>query len=98
MICEGKRGGKTREGAFIEHLACVKYYASPFWASQVAVVVKNPPADARDARDRSSVAGLERFPGGVYGNLLQYSCLENRMDSGTWQATVHEIAESDTTE
>ena len=98
MACRGKRSGKTREGAFVEHLAYVKYYASPFWASQVALVVKNQPADAKDARDMSSVPGLERFPGGVCSNSLQYSCLENPMDSGTWQATVHGITESDRTE
>ena len=51
-------------------------------ASQVAVVVKNPPINAGDIRDEGSVPGLERAPGGGNGNLFQYSCLENPMDRG----------------
>ena len=38
------------------------------------------------------------FPGGGNGNPLQYSCLENHLDRGAWQALVHEVAESDMTE
>ena len=58
--------------------------------SQVALVVKNPPANAGDIRDRGSIPGLGRSPGGGHGNpILQYSCLENRMDRGSWWATVH---------
>ena len=67
-------------------------------ASQVALVVKNLPASAGDARDMGSIPGLGRSPGVRNGNLLQYSCLENPMDSGAWQATVHGVAELDTTE
>jgi len=40
----------------------------------------------------------ERYPGEGNGNPLQYSGLENPMDRGAWQATVHEVTESDTTE
>ena len=40
--------------------------------------------------------GLEQFPGGGHGNPLQYSCLENPMDRGTWQAVVHRVAQSRT--
>ena len=69
-----------------------------FGVSQVAVVVKNPPANAGDIRDMDSMLGLGRSPGGVHGNPLQYSCLENPMDRGGWGATVHGGAESDTTE
>ena len=47
------------------------------WASQVALVVKNPPASAGDVRDVGSIPGLGRSPGGGHGNLLQYSHLEN---------------------
>ena len=52
-------------------------------ASQVALRVKNLPANAGDVRDAVSIPGLERFPGEVSGNPLQYSCLENPMDRGT---------------
>ena len=47
------------------------------WASQVVLVVKNPPANAGDIRDTGSVPGSGRSPGGGHGNPLQYSCLEN---------------------
>ena len=57
-------------------------------------MVKNPPASARDARDLGLTPGLGRSPGGGNGNLLQYSCLENPMDRGAWQATVHRVAKS----
>ena len=40
------------------------------------------------------IPGLGRSPGGGHGNLLQYSCLENPMDRGAWQATVHRVAQS----
>ena len=47
------------------------------WASQMALVVKNPPPNAGDRRDAGLIPGLGRYPGGRHGNLLQYSCLEN---------------------
>ena len=65
---------------------------------QVALVVKNPPASEGDVRDLGSVPGLGRSLGGGHGNPLQYSCLENPMDTGAWRATVHSFTESDTTE
>ena len=49
-------------------------------ASQVALVVKNPPANAGDLRDVVSIPGSVRSSGGGHGKLLQYSCLENPMD------------------
>ena len=61
-------------------------------------MVKNPPANSGDVRDVGSVPGLKRFPGEGHGNPLQYSCLENPMDRGAWQATFHRVAESDMTE
>ena len=54
-------------------------------ASQVALVVKNLPADAGDVRDVGLIPGLGRAPGGGHGNPLQYSCLKNPMDRGAWQ-------------
>ena len=62
-------------------------------------VVKNPPANAGDIRDASSIPGSERSPGGGNGHALQYPCLENLMNTGAWRATVHGVAKSqDTTE
>ena len=52
------------------------------WTSQVALVVKNPPASAGDIRDVGSIPGLGRFPGGGLANPLQYFCLENLMEPG----------------
>ena len=53
---------------------------------------------ACNAGDSGSVLGLGRSPGEGNGKTLQYSCLENSMDRGAWQATVHEVAEWHTTE
>ena len=58
-------------------------------ASQVLLVEKNVPANARNIRDTGSVPGSGRSTGGGNGNPLQYSCLENPMDSGAWWAIVH---------
>ena len=57
-------------------------------------MINNLPANAGDARDKSLIPGLGRSPGGGNGNLLQYSCLENSMDMGAWQATVYGVTES----
>ena len=56
-------------------------------------MVKNPPANAGDARDMDLIPGLGTSPGVGNGNLLQYSCLENCTDRGTWWA-VHGFANS----
>ena len=65
-------------------------------ASQVALVVKKLPANAGDIRDAGSIPGMGRSLGGGHGNPLQYSCLENPMDRGAWQATVYGVAKSQT--
>jgi len=64
----------------------------------VALVVKNPPANAEDLKDEGSIPRWGRSPGGGHGNPLQYSCLKNPMDRGAWWDTVHRTAESEKTE
>ena len=59
-------------------------------------MVKNPPANAGNAGDMGSVHGSGRYPGGRNVSSLQYSCLENPMDRGTWWDTVHGVAKSQT--
>ena len=59
-------------------------------------VVKNTPANTRDARDTGSSPGSGRSLGGGNGNLLQYSCLGNPMDRGALWATVHGVSENQT--
>ena len=59
-------------------------------------MVKNPPATVGDTRDVDLIPGLGRSPGGGHDKLLQYSCLENPMDRGAWQARVHRITKSQT--
>ena len=63
-------------------------------ASQVILMVKNPPANAGDIRDIASIPGSGKSSGGGNGNPLQYYCLENPMDRRIWRATVHRVAES----
>ena len=62
--------------------------------SQVVLVVKNPPANAGDARDVGSIPGSGRSLGGGNDKKRQYSCLGNPMDRGAWRATVHGVAKS----
>ena len=64
------------------------------WASQVALVVKNLPANAGDIKRGGLIPGPGRSPEEGHGNPLQYSCLENPMDRGAWEATVHGITKS----
>ena len=73
-------------------------YVTFMWASasQSPLVVNNTSANAGDTSDMGSIPGLRRSPGGGNGNLLQYSCLENPMDRGVWQTTVHRITKSQT--
>ena len=60
----------------------------------MALVVKNPAANAGDIRDVGSIPGLGRFPGGGHSNQHQYSCLENPVHRGAWQAIVHRFTKS----
>ena len=63
-----------------------KKKATRIWASQLAPVVKNPYANARDSRDAYSIPGSGRCPGEGNGTLLQYLCLDNSMERGVWWA------------
>ena len=73
-----------------------KYKSTEIQASQVPLVVKNPLANAGDISNAGSITGSGRSPGGGHNNPLQYSCLENPMDRGAWQATVRGVAKSRT--
>ena len=72
---------------------CIKQFLR---TPQVAIVVKNLPANTGDVRDLGLIPGLERSPGGGHGNSLQCSCLKNPMDRGAWWATVHRVAKCQT--
>ena len=62
------------------------------WVSQVALVVKNLPANAGDQEKHIRSLGQEDPLGEGHGNPFQYSCLENCMDKGPWRAPVHSVA------
>ena len=70
-------------------------FTSPQWVSQLALVVKNPPANAGDERH-----GFNPWVGNPlergHGNPLQYSCLENPINRGDWWAIVHGVTKSRT--
>ena len=68
----------------------------PSWTSQVAPVVKNPPANAGYTGDVGWIPESGRSPGGRHSNPLQYSHLENLMDRGAWWATIYRVAKSQT--
>ena len=59
-------------------------------------MVKNSPASAGDLRDTGLIPGLGRSPGVRNCSPLQYSCLENAIDRGAWQAIVHGVSKSQT--
>ena len=93
MDCIVHEVAKSRTRLRDFHITIKQYQMA--WASKVALVVKNPPDNVVDTRDTGSIPGLGRSPGG-HGNPLQYSCLENPMDRGAWQAAVHRVAKSQT--
>ena len=72
------------------------YMLHRWWASQVVLVVKNPPASTGDIKDAGLIPGLERSPGAGNGYPLQYSCLENSVDRGAWWAIVRGVTNSRT--
>ena len=93
-------------GGFADYILSV--FQPPIWdclvvpklsqtgASQVALGVKNPPANAGDLKDTGSIPGSGRSPGGGHSSPLQYICLENPMDRRAWRATVHRVTKSQT--
>ena len=83
---------------FILHLLSVFQNLNHLKIYKVVLVVNNVPTNSRDTRDVGLIPGSGRSPGGGNGNPLQYSCLENSMDRGAWQASLYEIAESAMTE
>ena len=62
----------------------------------MTLVAKNSPANAGDVRDVGLIPRSGRSPGGEHGNPVQYSCLENAMDRGSWWTMVREAAKSQT--
>ena len=72
----------------------VKWSTGPAGVFQEALGVRNLPANAGDIKDTGSIPGLGRSLGGGHGKSLQYSCLENPRDRGTWWATVHGVTKS----
>ena len=87
---------RNGDGEF-DHMLILKAFIGSLplnQASQVVLVVKNPPASGGDVRDVGSIPGSGRSPGGGHGNQLQYSCLENPMNRGAWWATVHWVTKS----
>ena len=62
----------------------------------MALVVKNLLANVQDVRDAGSIPGLGRSPGEGHGSLLQHSCLENPINRGAWQNTVHRVTQGQT--
>ena len=64
------------------------------WGFPGGSVVKDLPASAGDTGDMGLIPGSGGSPGGGNGNPLEYSCLENSMDRGAWQVTVHGVTKS----
>ena len=67
-----------------------------FYCVLLTLAVKNPPANEGNVEDMGLIPVLGRSLGGGHSNPLQYSCLENSMDRGDWQAMVHGVTKSQT--
>ena len=76
------------------HKHHIYFLSSSLLCSQVTLLVKTLPANAGDIRDTGSIPRSGRSPGEGNSSPIQYSCLENSMDRGTWWATVHGVAKS----
>ena len=78
---------------------CIYCISQVYKTFQVALLVKNPPANSGDIRDADLIPGLGRSSERRHGNTFRYCCLENLMDRGAWRAIVQQgRKKSDTTE
>ena len=77
--------------AFLQKIFSRKAFS---WGFPGGASGKEHTAKTGDVTNEGLIPGSGRSPGGGHGNLLQYSCLENPMDGGSWQATVHSVAKS----
>ena len=73
---------------FVGWFLLIKLIYLTVWGFQVALMLKNLPGNAGDIRGVGSIPESGRSPGDRNGNPIQYSCLENPMNRGTWRATV----------
>ena len=95
VLLPGKSHGRRAWWAVVHGVAKSPTRLSDFTSlSQMALVVKNQPANAGDMRNTGSIPGLGRSPGEGHDNPLQCPCLENPMDRRDWQSTVHGVAKS----
>ena len=92
-VCPEERGSQGASGQ-LHYSVFGKHQGSS--ASQVALVVKNPPVNAEDVGDVGLIPEWGRSPGGRHGNPLEYSCLGNLIDRRALWATVHRVARSQT--
>ena len=67
-------------------MARIREWNESTWVSQAVLMIENPSANAGDFRKKGLIPGLGRSPGGGHGNPHWYSCLENPIDRGVWQA------------
>ena len=96
LKAEGE-GSRNRDGQMYHRLDGHTFEQTPGnSASQVTLVVKNPPANAGDKRDAGSIPESGQSPGEGNSNPFQYTCLGNPMDRGAWRATVHGITNNQT--
>ena len=87
-------GLQTLSGLFIPHLHFLLSWKKYIYNIQWLPGSSDSKESACSEGDPGSIPGLGRSPGEENGNALQYSCLENPMDKGAWQAAVHGVAKS----
>ena len=89
--CTNKKTTTTRD-SFVCTLVRNRILSLHYWGFPDGSESKESDCNAGDIRDMGSIPGLGRSPREGNGNPFQYSCLENPMDRGAWQATVHGVA------